>query len=298
MYDSVKIIIPGQRVTENVISNINPLFHGVAGCYKNLRLRDVAAGLIIDGSLPKFYLGNNAESLSRGEIRYALEKIEDECHILLKGGLVWVLEFGRTIPVDNPASCYLSSWCELPRFQKVVYGSSETVLFQQQCKSYTGYDKVCEMKGRKEVFPLNSSFGVKLEFKIKKGVAKFFNKAIAPFDLADQVVYRRLVKKWGDLYFSILKKRTAYLNFNDSVITSKRLLERFAAVGLSEYGPDRALEGIDIEFQKGKIDKCTRSRLRKTVRDFSRNDCLYYSDDYITELNQKVAEAIRDALLE
>jgi hypothetical protein len=65
--------------------------------------------LSIEGSLCKFYHGDNFRTLEFGEVKKAIEKIEDFLEIPLTHGIIERLDFATNLNLDRPVVQYMDS---------------------------------------------------------------------------------------------------------------------------------------------------------------------------------------------
>lgn len=78
----------------------------------------------INGSLPKYHIGNNVEVFGRLQTKEAIENLSDILHIDMRAADVTGLDFSATIKVKNPAPEYLPLFGSCSTFIRVLYGTN------------------------------------------------------------------------------------------------------------------------------------------------------------------------------
>ena len=77
-----------------------------------------------DGSLCKWYLGDNFKSMCRRDIQHAIEKLSDELHLPMDKASVKRLDVAENIITRHPVSVYLSHLGVLPYANRLVEPNS------------------------------------------------------------------------------------------------------------------------------------------------------------------------------
>jgi hypothetical protein len=79
----------------------------ITGYLKNLRVNINESGISVHGSIAKYFLNDNFNTLQRQDIQRAFEQIEDEIHLPIKESKVTRIDFAQNfITKYNPESYY------------------------------------------------------------------------------------------------------------------------------------------------------------------------------------------------
>jgi hypothetical protein len=146
IYDLPKNYIPCERVKVKLRTDVNTFKGNIGsmGIYKSLNC------LIIYGSLAKYLKGENITPLSRGEVKQAIKKLEQDISLNLKGAIVSSAEFGTSVIIKKKPSQYLNLLEKKKKLTKVEYSKwskIESINYTSQTGSFefTVYDKIGEM---------------------------------------------------------------------------------------------------------------------------------------------------------
>lgn len=117
----------------------------------NLKVMLGRCYLKIRGSLCKYYLGDNFQTLKYSDVRLAEERLSDELHVNVSKADITRLDFGTNLIMDCPTKVYFDHLGELRYFKRVLFKSG--VRYQTINKTLCLYDKNEEAKKHKEVIP-------------------------------------------------------------------------------------------------------------------------------------------------
>lgn len=290
MYDAMKIIIPWDRLTQTNQDFLN----SSCGRMGNLHFREGHDGLVITGSLTKFFRGNNIDTPSREEYKEILRYFERETSISLKEGHVVSLETGATIEVENPPSVYLSSWGTVSNYKKnAVQGRDgcETVMFYNGTRSFSGYDKARE--SQKRLHFMGRKNWIRLELRNKRKMKAIHGVFPSPWQLAEYEHFKLQAKLWTEFYFSIPKG--SVVDFGSVNLTPSNFLNCLAASAISQIGLDRTDSIIREQQARGVMTRSNASRCRNKVKEIHSSEACKPTFN-TTELDEKVRE-IYDTLV-
>jgi hypothetical protein len=295
MIDLIVAFLPGITAPVDSLDDIRPTSNGYSGRLRNMTVSDSTGGVLVKGSLAKFYGGENVTPLCRSQVGDALFDLEKVSGCSLREASLWVLEIGTTLSVDEEPCSYLSAWGHIPRYKRIVYGLHETVVYSQRAKSFMACDKTKEMAPTQLPPTFEGKPALRLEMKIKKDLRRFFGRPLSPWELLEKDNYRFAVRKWKELYQAIPKEKIASLDH--SITTPKLWKETLASIGLQNLGYDKAEQIVHELLQKGIIDRSSASRMRKLNRDLSSDLVFTNSTSLVQELDEKVHDSYLKALM-
>src|SRR5271157_4804561 len=114
----------------------------------SLRVKITGQGISVNGSLPRFFYGNNAMSLKRDTTKQAIEKMSDELHLPMNQAKVSRLDIAENIMIEKPVIAYLPQFVSAPYLNKDSYCNGEGVLFKNRQKALAFYDKPKEISDK------------------------------------------------------------------------------------------------------------------------------------------------------
>ena len=285
MIDRISFSVPGGVAPEleNVTSSWGNQFKG---SLKNMTVIQSPEGVFVTGSIAKYLQGENVTPLNRRTVKEALALLASDTGWDLSKAELKQIEVGTTLPVSRPPSDYLNNWGVVPRFKKMTCQRRflETVTYSTGNRSFSGYDKRAESKMIPPIYSDNNL--IRLELKYKRGLKSYFHKTLSPLDLIDQEIYKILIQKWQDFYFSIPKGRKPVLDIS-GIVTPKDLDKILRLSGMKAFG-DRYIGFINTLEEKGILGRVQAGRARKTAREIWSDPKISEPDDYTFELDSLV----------
>ena len=300
--DTLRLWIKG--ATEKDIENVAPLFAKVenetgeilshTGNYRNMKMNIHKSGISIVGSLTKFYLGNNVQTLSRLQIKEAIEMLSDSFHLDMQRAKVTRLDIGFNLIVGNPVREYLSFlglYSNLIRLENIskeelsVYYRSNAKRANRS-KELNFYDKVMEAK---LAIPDNL-LRYELRF-FKRLPQQLGTPEILGKTLLNDNFYTHLVNLWAENYYNIEKKGTIKLENMDNIKKPTQAFNALFALLYSQADPAQ-IEAFHASLKRNGVFTYPKdySIVKRKIREINSNVSLMETNDLINELNIKIRE--------
>lgn len=281
---------------EDVSEHVYPTGVVLAGNLGGLRI-SLTQGLlkVYGGSLCKWYLGDNFQTMVRGDAQKAVEKLSDSLHLPMSRARVSRIDVAQNIIVKHPLAVYLSHFGELKWAKRLPY--PDGLLYKTGWGEICFYDKVKERKDSREPIPAmyDGRNVIRCEQRYTNRIASRLGvPAVTGALLSDEAFYMRLYDNWKDTYTAIQKLHDISLNFE--IMKTKQQLYRLGVLALVERagGELQMLGQINEAQQKGDITKKQAHDLRKTVKDVCTGmNGLTVPNEAIQELDKKVIEAAK-----
>jgi len=246
--------------------------------------------IYIRTSLPALIHGTNENTLSYTELASCLLTLEQILGVSLEDAQLYGIEVGASFDVEHPPAAYMNLWGTLPRVHKDILSSGQTIQFWNKTWSFSGYDKVAELKHRYGI-NLTSRRILRLEYRIKRGVSKRFGRQLSPWDLVDPAIYSRLIGMWAQKYTHIPKY--ALSPTFSLPHTPKAFVQMLAGIGMSALGSDIVEAHIKEAYRQGLLGATTASRMRGMAVSIAANIADKNSRSLTEELDQKVDQLIK-----
>lgn len=267
------------------------LVTGLSGGIKNLRIYTRQDGYKIEGSLPKYFLGNNLQTLSRKQTMQAVENLSDDLGINIKESKLFRFDIASNFIMQNKVINYQNLLDELSRFKKSFYKS--TLYYSTDKIELVFYNKTKEMSNKRQYIP--ESFKqykgkiLRYEMRYLKNPKSTFHKDILLKDLSNETFYIQLIKKWKEYYFKITKKNL--IKFNNMALSDVKLFQN----QLMLYGLI-ALGGFDevsqmIELSRNEIGRHKVKRIKDKLKELRQSKELTETNPLIKELDYKIETA-------
>lgn len=309
MYDTIGLWYPNPSETHNfsyrpvaacldsVYSDgVSPRtgFQVAKGTIDNMRVKTGPLGVHVQGSLARFYHGSNGEILTRRDTERAIQKLSDSLGVPFERARVNRLDIASNFIMRRPAREYLSRFLDCRYLKRSDFSDKETVTYHNGVRAFSGYDKIGEIKRKRQEIPeiFKGHNVLRLELSLRKRVAPQFKlDTVWGCDLYNPNFYVEALKRWHGAYCSVNKLRKgASLDLRGTKVFERSL----AAYGLEAVGGyDVALAMLKSAKESGQIPRQTYYRLKKSVRDWARlREQGGDETDIIEELDKKVKQAV------
>ncbi len=296
-----------QAGNNNLLSTIPPylndvsehIFEGgrvaITGRLKNLKVSVTGNAVSVkDGSLTKWYLGDNLKMLSRGDIQRAFTQLSDTLHLPMNKADVKRLDFGKNIMLNHHVTAYLPYLGSNGRYTRL---EQKTALnYKITGRELCVYDKVAEIKGRGDLIPplYNGRHVIRFEKRYLQNIAKYFNReSVTVQTLYDEPFYMNLITDWYKDYLSIQKQKTFKIDM--SMIKTKKDLYRLAVLAFMQQqgGKLQTFSYIKEQQAKGELTKKQAYDLKQTYEQSLEMKLQTKESELITELDSKMKDAVR-----
>lgn len=252
---------------------------------------------LTEGSLCKYYLGDNFKTLGRGDTERAIEKLSDTLHLHVKNATVTRLDIAQNFIVKQPIENYFNHLGELSYYKRCPMVNDGSLYYFNHKNTVIFYDKVREQKAKGEPIPelYQSRYTLRYETRyLHRLPAVFKVDRVTGSMLYDEAFYINQINRWANTYQSIKKINDVSINFG--IMTSKQELYKMGVVSLIEQqgGQLAVLEQITEAQKRGDITKKQAYDLRQAINDACKiKEGLTVPNDAIEELNKKIKEAVR-----
>ncbi|NDV82229.1 phage/plasmid replication protein [Bacteroides sp. 51] len=252
---------------------------------------------LTDGSLCKYYLGDNFQTLGRGDTERAIEKLSDTLHLHVGKAAVSRIDIAQNFIVKQPIENYFNHLGELPYYKRCPMLNEGSLYYFNYKNIIVFYDKVKEQKAKGRPIPelYQGRYTLRYETRYKQRLPSVFGvEKVTGALLYDEAFYIDLVKRWKNAYQTIKKINDVSLNFE--IMRSKQELYKMGVVSLIEQqgGQITVLEQINEAQKRGDLTRKQAYDLRQTINDACKAKVgLTVKNEAIEELDKKVKEATR-----
>lgn len=248
---------------------------------------------IKDGSLCKYYLGDNLQSLDRDKTKLAIESLSDVLHLSIHKAIVVRIDVAQNISVKYPVETYLTHLGEL-KYSKRSECTDSSLYYFQGKGSLIFYDKLKELKSKRQNIPesYQNKNILRYEMRIKKAISKTFNThEVTASMLYREDFYISLIEKWKSNYKSIRKINESTLNFE--LMKGKKELYTVALLNLTQQlgGELAMINQINEAYRRKELTKKQAFDMRQAIADACKiREGITTQSDAIVELNRKIDE--------
>lgn len=308
MYDTVNMKLNGYDVPKVSFLEETPIyldvitghfegqngFHVVMGKLGCLTVSiDEAAVRVKQGSLCKWFLGDNVKEMGRGDTKRAIEKLSDTLHLPMERAAVTRLDVAHNLLMKYPPGVYYNHLGGLRYATRLQ--EPEGIYYKQGAGRLAFYDKTKEVQRGGGPIPeiCTGNNILRYERRFDKRLTHYLQEPeIKAATLYDEAFYIKIENKWLQAYRDIEKIKE--ITINPEAMKSKKEFDRAARLALVEkFGGEAALmEQIKEMQQRGDITAKQAFDMRKAVKEACLSGMsLFAQNDVIAELNQKITEA-------
>ena len=259
------------------------------------------SGIKISGSLCKYYLGDNFQTLGRGDTKRAIEKLSDTLHLPIEKATVSRLDVAQNFIVKQQLENYYNHFGKLKNGWRSPVtndiGKIETIYYYQSNGLLIFYDKVKEQTVKRQPIPelYQDRNVLRYEQRYTKRLPKAFNvERVTASLIYGEKFYIDVIDKWKDNYFNIQKLND--ITFNFEAMRTKTDLYNLGVLALVDMAggelnfisqmQEAQRNGILTRKQSFDIKQAVTSACKERIGITAKNDC-------ILELDKKVVEAVK-----
>lgn len=248
-----------------------------------------------DGSLCKYYLGDNFKAMGRKDTQRAFEKLSDELHLPMSLAVVTRIDVAQNFCTKHPPEVYFNHLGLLKYATRLQEPNG--VYYSQTGGRLAFYDKNREQKTKREPIPelYEGRNVLRYEQRYTQRLARQFDVLeVTGGLLYEEAFYIGLLNRWRDTYKQIQKINDVAYNFE--AMKTKQQLYRMGVLSLIEQagGQVEMLAQIAEAQKRGELTKKQAFDLRATINDVCQiRDGLTIPNEAIKELDKKIDEAVR-----
>lgn len=248
---------------------------------------------IKDGSLCKWHLGDNFQTMSRRDTQQAIERLSDTLHLPIDRATVTRMDIGQNIVTRYPPEVYFAHLGALKYATRLQ--EPDGLYYKQAGGRFVLYDKCKEARDKREDVPepYKGKEVLRIEQRHTKRIPRRFGE-VTGSTLYSEPFYIGLLNGWRDTYKQIQKVND--ITINSGIMKTKRELYRAGVLSLVNQngGQLNVLSQISEAQKRGEITRKQAFGLREVINDVCQIRAgLTTPSEAIQELDRKVSEAIR-----
>jgi len=232
--------------------------------------------LFFNGSLPKFYFGNNLIHLNKNTTLEAIQMLSDNLNVDMSKAILTRVDVGVNLEVDYSVHQYISCLVAFPRLEMMRFKDSVTFFTKSDYKSLIFYDKLKEIKAKdKETYNslpdyldkniLRYELQLKKSLKRRLGLDKVLLK-----DLYCDTVQNKLLSLWLKSYHKV-EKLSMDIDPIHLLQSHNGLYKYLAFHGADSLGYERLSNTIsELQFDV-KNSSVKRSKMKASLNELLKN---------------------------
>ncbi|WP_299114295.1 phage/plasmid replication protein [uncultured Winogradskyella sp.] len=253
--------------------------------------------LYFNGSLPKFYFGNNVSYLNKADTKSAITKLSDCLRINMSKSILTRVDCGFNINLKHPVHEYIDCLAYYPRLDYMRYKDSVTFFKKHARMKLLFYDKKNEIRNNsKELLHIHPDLYLnknilRYEISLYRRLNTFFKVDKFTLNLLmKQSIEDRLLRTWSSSYFRV-KKIQLGIDPKELLHNHNGLFKYLAYHGIDRLGFNKTINTISHLNFNVKNPRSKRSKMKKTIKvlfdDVNKNTL---DNNLITELDYKVSQ--------
>ena len=301
MLDTVNLWLPQSQTSTAIINRLDRLKKTIktdtgevsfSGYLGNYQVSSFNRGISLKGSLAKYHLGDNFQTLSRQSVLEAIECLSDNLGLNVSEAEVKRVDLAENLIMNHQHQAYYDLLGECSRFKRLEQPKS--IYYKNGSKQSIFYNKVAEGRYKGLSLPKvwDNKQVLRYEYRLmKKPHEQLDMPVLTAQSLYDENVYMKMINAWYKHYQSINKIRLQC--FTKDIMNDCKLLGRQLMLkGLEAYGGEQELlKLIDRASHEGKFNNRTQAgRLKQKILTISNDDILTEESELMTELDEKVKQ--------
>jgi hypothetical protein len=252
------------------------------------------------GSLCKWYLGDNFQTLGRSDTQQAIEKLSDILHLPIDKATVSRLDVAQNFIVKNPVEVYYNHLGELKHTKRspiTENGNIEGIYYFGSNVQSLFYNKIKQQKSKGQPIPelYQNQNVLRYEQRYTSRLYKTLNvEHITATMLYNEDFYINVCNRWRNNYKAIKKINDITLNFD--TMRGKKDLYTMGLLSLIQMqGGELAIIAQINEAQKtGTITKKTAFDMRQAITEACKmKGDITAQNEAILELDKKITDAVK-----
>ncbi len=264
----------------------------ISGQFGNYKVNVSEPGISLKGSIAKYFLKDNYQTLNRGDSQRAFEMMADEIHLPINRAKVSRIDFAQNFIVKHSPEAYYNYLGDCAYYKRL--SQPHSLYYSNGLKTKLFYNKIAE--GKKQGLPIPEIWHganiLRYEMRFTSRLPYQFNlPEITTSVLFDEVFYIGMVKRWVQEYEAINKQHLINFNLTD-MSSPKDFFKQLALLKIKEIGQSNAIQLVEDLRAKHAFEKSEYySRLKRDIRNLCKEPELTSSSEMVDELNKKVSAA-------
>lgn len=247
-----------------------------------------------DGSLCKWFLGDNLQTMTRANTQRAIERLSDELHLPMNLATITRLDVGSNLITHHPAEVYFSHLGLLSWSKRLVEPSG--LYYSKRDERLCFYDKIKEQRSKREAIPeqCKGKNLLRYEQRYTGHLSRVLKvPPIKGATLYDEEFYHYIINRWAQTYYKINKINDTNLNLNS--MGTSRDFDRLCRLAMMERagGEIALIEQINELRKKGVITSKQAHDIRQKIkRAASLKGEIVTPNENIQELDRLIKECV------
>lgn len=261
----------------------------VSGYLKNYKVNISGQAVSLKGSLAKYFLPDNFNTLTRSDSARAFEMMADELCLPIQKAKVNRIDFAQNFLMNFKPEAYYNFLGESQYYNR--HPQAKSLYYTNGLRQKVFYNKIAEGKAKGISLPdvWNGQNVLRYEMRFTSRLPRQFNQAeITASSLSDEKFYITIFDKWFKEYEAINKLHS--INFNLADMNSpKDFWKQINLMAVNMIGQDKIMQEIEnLRHQKAFEKPEYYSRLKREIKELCKTPEMTASSDLMAELDKKI----------
>lgn len=261
----------------------------LCGMLDNFKLTVKDTGVSLSGSLAKYYLKDNFNTLLRNDIKLAIEKLSDKLHLPVENAKIYRLDIAQNYVVKQKPELYFNDFGDCKNYQRLL--NEHSLYYKKKNINLVFYNKVEEGKAKKIEIPeiWKDTNILRYEIRFMKRLGRTLNEDnLKCSRLHQEDFYKKIISMYLAEYKNIYKISKIKLN-EDKVKSPKDFKNQLYLYAIQSLGQAEVLKMIEELKLKNVFDKPEYySRLKKDIKLMCNLPEITENNELIEELDKKI----------
>ena len=244
------------------------------------------------GSLSKYYLGDNIQTLSMGDTERAIDDLSDALHLnLVKSELIRV-DVANNILTRYPEHNYFKYLGDLKHFKRLEQPNG--IYYNNHQKDLLFYGKLKEQKDKRNKVPdwLDDKHMLRYELRLKNRINSQMKGVVTIDKLYEEEFYMALLDKYIEEYLKISKQRYIINSMKAGGI--KELEGQSLSLLINYMGLNPMMDMVEEWYSTKQISRKVKSDLKRKIKEIvSSYPEEGEKNELISELDNKIIESVK-----
>lgn len=246
----------------------------ISGNLKNYKVSFSDTGLRLVGSIAKYYLNDNVQTLSRGDTERAFESLEDHLKLSFNKAKVIRFDLGHNLIMNHTPESYFSFLGESIYYNR--FEQKKSLYYSNSNRVKTFYNKIAECKAKGLILQneFEQSNILRYELRYLKRISRQLKqKEISPDLLTDEAFYISIIDHWLSEFETINKIHLVKMNLKKlkKPPTEKDFFDQLLIQRINEIGQAELLQMVDtLKADQVYSHPVNYSRIKRKIKDLSK----------------------------
>lgn len=271
----------------------------IEGHLGNLKVVVTTMEIRVYGSVAKYLNGDNLETLSLEKLRDAVKKLENELGVPVHKGKIKRVDLAGTFQMKEKPRLYLKKLGWLDDVTRSTFEDTTLYYTKKGVRQLRFYDKTREMKRKGQVVNIANLLRYEYTFE-RERIRKLFKRDLTVEELQNKDMFNVLLSEWHDVYSSIFKIGSDYLdvNFNSLKEASDWIVLCVNQLNCEHDVMGSLKEAFTCRKERRPGDIPLHHRLKRAVLEkLERGKLFTKPDDRIKELTALIDECYKKHLI-